>query len=283
MKHILIPADFSENSKNAIQYAVQLFNETPCHFHLLYVDTEGIKYAEKPVYEMGTNILVEKEPKAIGQKLKDLEAYVLSFSPKNTPHRFTTIREKGYFLNSIRKQIHEKEIDLIVMGTQGASELKEFFLGTRSGDVITKVECDVLVVPNEARYTAFEQVVIPVDFELDYDDATLRKIAEMITSNTVQIKLLYVTKSDIPLLEQVETQQNVLSQRLARMLPNPITFKRVISKKIEDGVRIFAESVKADLIIMVSKDYGLLQKAFLDTTVEEVSFETSIPLLSLQG
>ncbi len=283
MKQILIPVDFSDNCRNAMQYAVQLFNETPCHLHLLHIDTTDTEYAEKPVYEMGTNILVEKNPKSIGQKLNDLEAYVRSFSLKNTPHRFTAIREKDYFLKSIRKQIHENEIDLIVMGTQGASQLKEFFLGTRSGDVISKVECDVLVVPNEARYTTFEQVVIPVDFELDYVDATLRKIADIITSNTAQITLLYVTKSNISLFEQVQTQKNILSQRLARMLPNPITFKRIISKKIEDGIRIFAENVKADLIIMVSKDYGLLKKTFLDTTVEEVSFETSIPLLSLQG
>ncbi|WP_339628603.1 universal stress protein [uncultured Maribacter sp.] len=283
MKKILIPTDFSKNSENSIRYAIDLFKETPCHFFILYVNIEGSNVKNKPVYDFGTNVLVEIEPKAINQKLKDLEKFITSLSSKKEYHLFTTMREQGYFLKTIRKHIQEKEIDLIVMGTRGASELQEFFIGTRSGDVITKVECDVLVVPYNAKFKNFKQVVIPIDFEVDFEDATLRKIADNITSEKAQIKLLYVTKSQIPLFEEIELQQKQLVQRFSEKLPNPISFHRVVSKKIEDGIQIFAESMSADLIIMISKDYGLIQRLFLDTTVEEVSFNTSIPLLSLQG
>lgn len=283
MKKILIPTDFSKNSKNSIRYAVDLFKENPCQFFILYINIEGSNITEKPVYEFGTNVLVEIEPKAISHKLKDLEKFIASLSSKKEHHHFTTMREQGYFLTTIRKHIQEKEIDLIIMGTRGASELKEFFIGTRSGDVITKVECDVLVVPDKAKFKNFKQVVIPIDFEVDFDDSILRKIANNLNSEKAQIKLLYVTKSQIPLFEEIELQQKQLVQRLSEKLPNPISFHRVVSKQIEDGIQIFAESMNADLIIMISKDYGLLQRSFLDTTVEEVSFNTSIPLLSLQG
>lgn len=283
MKKILIPTDFSKNSKNSIRYAVDLFKENPCQFFILYINIEGSNITEKPVYEFGTNVLVEIEPKAISHKLKDLEKFIASLSSKKEHHHFTTMREQGYFLTTIRKHIQEKEIDLIIMGTRGASELKEFFIGTRSGDVITKVECDVLVVPDKAKFKNFKQVVIPIDFEVDFDDSILRKIANNLNSEKAQIKLLYVTKSQIPLFEEIELQQKQLVQRLSEKLPNPISFHRVVSKQIEDGIQIFAESMNADLIIMISKDYGLIQRSFLDTTVEEVSFNTSIPLLSLQG
>ena len=283
MKKILIPTDFSKNSKNSIRYAVDLFKENPCQFFILYINIEGSNITEKPVYEFGTNVLVEIEPKAISHKLKDLEKFIASLSSKKEHHHFTTMREQGYFLTTIRKHIQEKEIDLIIMGTRGASELKEFFIGTRSGDVITKVECDVLVVPDKAKFKNFKQVVIPIDFEVDFDDSILKKIANNINSEKAQIKLLYVTKSQIPLFEEIELQQKQLVQRLSEKLPNPISFHRVVSKQIEDGIQIFSESMNADLIIMISKDYGLIQRSFLDTTVEEVSFNTSIPLLSLQG
>ena len=244
---------------------------------------EGLDFTEKPAYGLGTNILVEKEPKAINQKLKDLEKFITSIPSKKEHHHFTTIREHRYFLKSIRSHIQEKEIELVVMGTRGTSELKEFFTGSRSGDVITKVESDVLAVPDKAKFKGFEQVVFPIDFEIAYHDTTLRKVADLVTSKKTQIKLLYVTKSHIPLFEEVERQQKLLVPRLSQLLPNPISFQRVVSRKVEDGVRIFSESINADLIIMISKDYGLFQKLFLDTSVEEVSFETSIPLLSLQG
>ncbi|WP_373282945.1 universal stress protein [Aquaticitalea lipolytica] len=35
MKNILLPTDFSDNSWNAIKYALQLFKDEKCTFHLL--------------------------------------------------------------------------------------------------------------------------------------------------------------------------------------------------------------------------------------------------------
>lgn len=283
MKKILIPTDFSEHSKNAIRYAINMFKEVPCHFFLLYVNLEGSGFIEKPVYRFGTSVMVEKIAKELDLKLKDLNHFIATIATAKKRHRFTTIAESGHFLKSIRQQIQEKEIELIVMGTKGASELKAFFTGTRSGDVITKVACDVLVVPEGAIYNGFSQIVFPVDFEVSYDDNTLQKIAKLITSDKTQIKLLYVTKSEISLLARVQQQRAHLIQRLAALMPNAISFHRVVSRKVGEGVIIFTKSVHTDLIVMVSKDYGLLQRLFLDTTVEEVSFETTIPMISLQG
>ena len=88
MKKILIPTDFSKNSKNAIRYSLNLFKETPCHFVLLYVNVEGLDFTEKPVYKFGTNILVDKEPRSINLKLKELEKFARSISSKKKHHLF---------------------------------------------------------------------------------------------------------------------------------------------------------------------------------------------------
>ena len=282
MKKILIPTDFSDNSKNAIRYAIELLKDNPCHFFIIYVNIEGSDFIEKPIYNFGTNIVVEKIPKEIDLKLKDLKDYITSISTDKKLHHFTLISERGNFLKSLREHVKKKEIELIVMGTKGASEIKEFFMGTRAGDVITKIKCDVLVVPDGANFNGFEQVVFPVDFEVTYDDITLRKIAELITSKKTEIKLLYVTKSEISLIKQVKLHRDQLIQRIDTLLAKPITFHRIIAKKVEEGIGIFAKSVDANLIVMISKNYGILQKLFLDTTVEEVSFDSNIPLLSLQ-
>lgn len=283
MKKILIPTDFSKNSKNAIRYALELFEETPCHFFLLYVNVEGADFMKIPIYNFGTNILVEKVPKSIDQQLRDLEKFVRSISSKQEHHHVTAMQDDGYFLKCIRNHIEEKKIELIIMGTLGASELKEFVMGTRSGDVITKVECDVLVVPDQVCFRGLTEVVFPVDFEMTYDDEILEKIANLISSKNTRLKLLYVTKSQMPLFENVVRQQKELVGRLSKLLANPISLHREVSRKVEEGVLFFAERLGADLIIMISKDYGLFQRLFLDTTVEEVSFDTGIPLLSLQG
>ena len=283
MKNILIPTDFSDSSKNAIRYALDFFEKVSCHFFLLYVNTEGSDFSERPVYEFGTSVLVEKAPKAIDEKLIALDTFIMSLPSKKEHHHFHSIREKNYFLKSIRRHIQEKHIELIIMGTQGASELKEFFTGTRSGDVITKVECDILVVPEKAKFNGLKQVVFPIDFEVDLNERMLRRMLHLIPWENMQIKLLYVTKSNIRLYDALEAKRELLMKKLSVILSHPASFHRVISKNIEEGIKVFAESSNADLIVMLSKDYGLLQTLFLDTTVEEVSFNTKIPLLSLQA
>ena len=37
MKNILVPTDFSENSWNAIQFALEFFKDSKCNFYLLHV------------------------------------------------------------------------------------------------------------------------------------------------------------------------------------------------------------------------------------------------------
>lgn len=45
-------------------------------------------------------------------------------------------------------------IDLIVMGTRGASGMMELFFGSNTADVIEQVRvCPVLAVPSKARYS----------------------------------------------------------------------------------------------------------------------------------
>lgn len=283
MKNILLPVDFSENAKNALRYAMAMFGNSPCNLHLVYANVSESDYVEKPSYQLGTNILVEKKGLAVEDKLNEMKAYLESISRGAASHRISAEEVKGRFLDSIRKQVAEKEIHLIIMGTKGASELKEFFMGSHASDVISQVECDVLVVPDKVIYQGIRRVVLPVDFEISLSKNTVGTLADFLPSQETEIKVVYVTKSDIPLFEEVAWAQKQLRELLSEALPHPVSFHRIVSKKIEDGVRIFAEKEGADLIIMFSKDYRLLQKVFLDTTVEEVSFETKIPLLSLQA
>lgn len=282
MNTILIPTDFSKNSKNALLYALDLFRHTPCHFIISYINLDGTDYKERPIYNFGTNILVERAPKGIQEKLEDLKKLVYSTSSKGTQHLCSLICKEGFFVKAIQKLIHDKNVDLIIMGTKGATALKEFFTGSHAGDVITKVGCDVLVVPHKARYNGFTQLVFPVDFELPINDTLLKKMDNLVGSQPTQIHLLYVTKSDIPLFKEVEVLQRQWVKHISETLNKPVEFHRVISKKVEDGIQSYTDEISADLIVMISKEYGPFHKLFMDTTVEEVSFNTKIPLLSIQ-
>ncbi|MFX0557904.1 universal stress protein [Maribacter sp. CXY002] len=281
MKNILIPIDFSDISKNAIRYAIGLFQKVPCNFYLVYVNVEGFDHVQKTIPQLGTNILVEKEPISIEKKLKEWKHFSESFSKKS--HTFTAIHTIGYFLESIRKLIQEKHLELIIMGTKGASEIKEFFMGSNTGNVITKIDCNVLVVPSNAVFQEFKQIVFPTDLSFVYSNDVLMDLRNLIQSDTAQIRVLHVSKVNTELSKNELSIKSEILQLLKNTFPNPISFHSLVNTNVEQTVLNYSESINAELIVMVSKNYGFLHKQLFDTTVEEVSFDTEIPLLSIQG
>ena len=67
--------------------------------------------------------------------------------PLNTKHEFMTIAVYASFVSAVRSVVENKKIDLIIIGAKGASGLKKIVLGSNTGDVIAKVECPLLAVP----------------------------------------------------------------------------------------------------------------------------------------
>jgi nucleotide-binding universal stress UspA family protein len=63
----------------------------------------------------------------------------------------TIVRMGGKPHELILEEARQREVDLIVMGTQGRSGLKRVLLGSVAQSVIGNAPCPVLVVPNAAQ------------------------------------------------------------------------------------------------------------------------------------
>ena len=73
MKNILIPTDFSENSWNAIRYALKLYKKTRCSFHILHVSNVNTFVSGELPSVPSTALVLEKDVRVeIKSKLKAL-------------------------------------------------------------------------------------------------------------------------------------------------------------------------------------------------------------------
>src|SRR5690606_13181754 len=121
MKNILIPTDFSENSHNAIRYALDYFADIPVNFYILHISLNAaLPREEEPdlLFDTAT------ENGTIQGSLASLQEEIKTFKllAKNTDHQFFALHENVLLVEAIRKQVAEKEIDYILMGTKGASK-----------------------------------------------------------------------------------------------------------------------------------------------------------------
>lgn len=81
-----------------------------------------------------------------------------------------------------------------------------------------------LVIPDNARYEGYEEVVFTTDFALPYLDDILIGISTLISSKASKIRVLYVAKTGSRFSDIEQQGKENLLQRLNEWLPNPVGF-----------------------------------------------------------
>jgi nucleotide-binding universal stress UspA family protein len=140
-ERILYPTDFSDVSKKALDYLVQLKDAGTKEIIVLHViDERGIdaisRYGAGSAETMIREITkeAEKEGKKIEKKLMQSGLIV-------------KIRiETGVPLKEILKVEEEEKVSAIVIGSHGKTNLEEMFLGSVSEKVIRQSKNPVLIV-----------------------------------------------------------------------------------------------------------------------------------------
>lgn len=278
MKNILIPTDFSENSWNAIVYALHFFSESSCNFYLLHVNTVDTLVTTDSSYTSNQKVSKELPVSPLKKLLEQTVERIKNSLSFNTNHRFFTIIDHDFIIDSIRNRVDEKKIDFIVMGTKGASGLKKCAIGSNTGNVIRKVKCTTLVVPENAKYVMPKEIAFPTDFSFFYPIETLQPIAATVEVNNATIRVLHINKHESELNEDQQKNKEYLNDYFSNYKHS---FHFLTNKHIEDAVQKFVESKEVNLITMLAKNLNYFQKILFHPTVTEISYYKEIPFLVL--
>ncbi len=278
MKNILIPTDFSENAWNAIEYALRFFSKSTCNFYILHVDTSNVlTYNENAsVFDDTTvsSVLKKSSKKLLQQTIKRINK-----RPQLNPnHKYFPVTDNNYIINSIRKQVVEKKIDYIVMGTRGASGINKFAIGSNTGNVITKVKCTTLVVPENAKYVNVKEIAFPTDFSFFYPAETLQPMADVVESRQASVRVLNIKRNDVELNEEQQKNKEFLDDYFNN---NEHSFHFLTNNHIEGAIQEFVESRDINLIAMLAKNLNYFQKILFHPTAPKISYYTDIPFLVL--
>jgi len=272
MKSILIPTDFSENSLNAVKYALAFFKDTPCDFYLLHVTLLAPSGIVSPS-RINIKFVLKQAKTNLKKLLKKIDQL-----PPNPKHKFYTLNNYDYFIDAVRGQVDEKDIDLIVMGTKGATGLKKVMMGSNTGDLITRVKCPVLIVPENAAFINIQEIAFPTDYNMFYPTKILNTILEVTKMHDSAVRIVHITNKDEEFTDFQKENKEFLNNFFT---DEKHSFHKLTNKKIQDGVQCFVESRNIDMIIMIAKNLTLFQRILFRPTVEEISYHTDVPFLVL--
>ncbi|WP_299668121.1 universal stress protein [uncultured Polaribacter sp.] len=269
---VLIPTDFSQLSKIAIQYAIDLNKDIKFDLVLLHF----INTNSQPMTRISSRKL--EEAIKIGSK-RDMDELIKSIKKENNNN--IQISTRIIFGTSMAKEVEvfalKNNVDIICIGTKGATGIKKIIFGSNAASIITNSSLPVLTIPEHASYKGINNIVYSSDLQnLEEELETIIPFAKLLKS---WIHILHIKKEN----EDFEEDLHLRERRLKIIFSyKNIKVKELQSVSIVEGINQYVSDINADMVTMFTHSTSLFEKIFNKSVTQNTAFQTKTPLLTFQ-
>jgi nucleotide-binding universal stress UspA family protein len=272
-RRILCPTDFSKNAQNAIEYAVKLFKNETCVFYILNT------YNAEP-YTMELAIardLEEFRKKSIGGLRVILEW--LSHDDNSRNHEFHVVSECGNLLDIIKTMVDKQDIEMVVMGTQGATNSRIEIFGSQTVLAMEEIRnCPVLAIPSKTIYKEIKEIVFPTDYRTTFKRREFQYLVDIAKMSNSSIVVLNVVNKNESLDEDQINNKNLLKDYFEDL---DYSFHTLKNKDVQAAINSFIESRGSDMVSFINRIHSFFGMILSRPMVKNLNYHTGIPVLAL--
>lgn len=275
MKNILLPTDFSQNSWNAMRYALEFFKNETCKFHLLNTYTPALygvtSVVNAPGMETTSDTAAELSQEGLEATLDRLrDTY------RNPDHTFTTLSAFNTLPGEVLEICESKRIDMVVMGTRGASGAKAFFLGSNTVHVIRKAIVPVLGVPDGYRFKPIHNILFPTGYESKYTPADFVCLSGILRKHKAALHIVHALEGGSLTQTQIAHKEHL--KQLLKEVPTVI-FKHKPDAAMPNLVYTYSNQNDIGLVAISNRKHAFLERLLLQPHVDAVGHHCKIPFL----
>jgi len=281
MKKFLVPTDFSDCSRLAIQYAAHLARKTSAKIFLLHVMEEDEESGG--ISTSGEWSSTISSPSSIPMMIGHMRETKVLMNDLIQSEQITDIDvvdciEVGKPSDKIALAAVKYEVDMIIMGTHGASGMKEVFAGSNAEKVVQLSIVPVISI-HESSQSEPGKIVFASDFGLEADSvfAHVQAFARIYGSKIV---LLNVVTPD-------GFESNVRSRKkiqafLDRNNGGTLPFAIYNDENSERGILHYVKENGADLIAIGTHGRGGISTFFNRSISEELVNHSFCPVMTVK-
>jgi nucleotide-binding universal stress UspA family protein len=271
MKNILVAIDFSEASFNAISYAAFIANALDTQLTLVHAYTNTSAFDERAKGQLYDSL---EELEAANEKLlkKEIERIARKFTVK-----INTIVLRGNPVEVINEVAEKNNPEMIIMGMKGKGESNSI-LGSTTVSMIDETSIPLLIIPRSALYQTVDSITLASDFKNEKLLSHFPILEELITTFNPFIQILNVQK------ENSELTAEVIAGKMSKDLiwdKYNHSFNIMERDDVEEGIFRFLRKHPTDILVMVARQRGFLNKMFEPSHTKKMTDQTKIPLLVL--
>ena len=278
MNTILVPTDFSACAENAVNFAVQSAKLLPLQVTLLhtfevtentYTDYLGVnkEFNQTLLHEMSHELArvktVIKETEAV-----DVETYLAT----------STLKE------SILQVTAEKHVDFIVMGTSGASGIKEKLWGSRTADIIGKSRIPVIAIPVDYKWKKPQKILLSTN-HFETEPAMMDSLFKLAALYNAQVEVAIFTseeEDDAEVMLDHSIQIKAYKSKLAEHYKTAtLSVSHISGKAFEETLQQFIKANHVDMLAMVTYKRKFPDNLFHPSITKKMAYHTKVPLLAI--
>lgn len=276
IKTILVPTDFSVPADYAVYYAwnlAKLFNASIILYHSFIPFETGFY---PPKQSQKENRLTEVSLLRRLAWIKDV------LSKKNKEVLISIHVDRGPESIRIIEFCENNNIDLVVMGTKGASGIKEVLMGSFTADVMVEAPCPVLAIPVKSKF----KIPQIITYASGYREQDIQPISYLLQLNNyfgAKINILHVDdgEQESP-LEAEKALVRYKSKIEKNVKDSSLSFHHIKGKDISGAILDFTLNSKTDMLVLSPvKREGMLNRLFHKSLTKKVAYHIHLPLLAI--
>lgn len=263
MKNILILTDFSTNSWNSIKYTLDLFKDKVIHFYIL-----------KAHSKIDATYLIHEKEK-ISDEFQELLVKIEALKT-NKHHTFLAVKSTDNLIDATKKQILKFNIDLIVTGINRHS--KNIEISKSAEELITKVPCDVMVIPQKSKFSNYNQVAVTTQFTNFMEAKLVHDLALNNTFENSKFNFIFFSINKMILNENQQWNKNAVEDFFNKI---PFEFHNAIGPHFLESLNQINDKINTKLIVCTAKNLNLLEQLLFRPSTKNIGNLQSIPFLVL--
>lgn len=273
MKNILLPTDFSENSKNAVNFALKFFEGQTCTFYILN--------SQKPSGYITADVLYGAPGTSVYEGIlndnkKELEKMVQFCESISEKENFSFVPKIDFdnIVDAVNQAVALNKIELIIMGSNGATGAAEVVFGSNTLKIIRNVDCPVIVVPEGYSFEKINSVLLSLNYQYEVSNKPLSVVSEIVKKHEASLKILEIEEENIELATKRNHSEEVFKE---------IGFERFTMKNIPASIAInaFEQLIPIQLHAMVVERKSFLNRFIFGSETSKISYGSPVPLLVL--
>jgi nucleotide-binding universal stress UspA family protein len=281
MQKILVPTDYSNDAKNAAIYALEIAAKTNSEIFFLHTYHVPVFDNESNAYE-SYKIILENIEKEEEQKMKVFLDDLKEFENGKFKSIDISSQVKLGFLKDIILEIAQNEkVDLIVMGTRGASGIKKALIGSNTSNLINESNIPVLAVPENSVFKGLDRIVFACDYHLTENENKLYLLTELALLFGSEILIFNVVEDQEKLPSFDHALQGLKIENILRGAAHSYHFANKDNHDISEIIDDFLVQQKADMLVTIPKRLDFINSLFHKSLTKEMVCHSKIPLLAL--